>query len=244
MLLEICTASVGDCVTAETGGADRVELNSGLALGGLTPSAGLIREAVQAVSIPVIVMIRPRDGGFLYSGDEFRVMQQDIDTALDAGAAGVAFGILLQNGRLDRERNRLLVQQAQESESVLHRAFDLTPDPAAALEAAVDCGFSRILTSGQKPTAAEGAPCLAQLIEQAAGRIEVLPGSGIRPDNVRSLIAMTGCTQVHCSLSGLSSDPSGAGLDFRNTDGLSPDTYISTDAAKVTAMKTELDRIV
>lgn len=243
MLLEICTGSVDDCIVAEQEGADRVELNSGLTLGGLTPSYGTVREAVTAVSIPVIVMIRPRDGGFRYSSAACRTMQRDIDAALDAGAAGIALGILHGDGRIDTERTSRLLERTRGAASVLHRAFDLTPDPLQGLEDAIACGFIRILTSGQQATALAGAPLIARLRQEAAGRIQILPGSGINPDTVGDLIRQTGCTQVHCSLSGVSVDSSGTALDFRSIAGLSPDSYKTTDGAKVRSMRSALDRI-
>ncbi|MBN2415707.1 copper homeostasis protein CutC [bacterium] len=244
LLLEICTGSVDDCIAAEQGGADRIELNGALSLGGLTPSLGTIRETVCAVRLPVIVMIRPRDGGFCYSDAAFRTMQRDIDAALEAGAAGIAFGILCEDGRMDKDRTRQLITRARGAHTVLHRAFDLTPDPFQALADAIECGFTRILTSGQEATALAGAPLIGALRDRAADRIEILPGSGIRPGNVDGLIRNTGCTQVHCSLSGLTRDTSGTGLDFRNLAGMTPDTYTATDMAQVGAMRSALDRIV
>jgi len=239
MKLEICTASVDDCITAQRGSADRVELNTALALGGLTPSAGMIREAVKAVSIPVIVMIRPRDGGFCYSNSEFKTMQRDIDLALGVGAAGIAFGILLENGRIDRKRNKTILDQLKNTTAVMHRAFDLTPDPFTALDTCIDLGFNRILTSGQQETALKGAVVLKQLILQSKNRIEILPGSGITPATVESLVQQTGCQQVHCSLSALGTDLSAIGsgkIDFRSNTRLPLEGFKATDYAKVHEM--------
>lgn len=239
MILEICAASVEDCITAERGGADRIELNCALAVGGLTPSAGLIREAVAAVSIPVIVMIRPRDGGFCYSPAEFKTMQRDIDLALGVGAAGAAFGILLENGQIDAERNRTLVEQIKDADAVFHRAFDLAPDPLRAMETCIDTGFKRILTSGQAVSAPEGTAVLRTLIAESGQRIEILPAAGITGSTAGPLIEATGCSQIHCSLTMLSRDLSGLGsndIDFRSHTVLPPEAFTSTDFSKVKEM--------
>jgi copper homeostasis protein len=200
VLLEVAIASVEDALAAQQGGADRLELNTALALGGLTPSLGTLIEVKAASSLPVLVMIRPRPGGFAYSEADFRVMQRDADLALQHGADGIVLGILTEDGRVDAERCRLLVRQAGPRQVVFHRAFDVTPDPFAALEQLIDLGFRRVMTSGQEETAYNGARRIAELIERAAGRIEILPAGGINRFTVADVIARTGCTQAHASL--------------------------------------------
>ena len=200
ILLEICVGSVEDAITACTGGADRIELNAGLELGGLTPSMGTLIEVRRAVSIPVIAMVRPRPGHFCYSMAEFAVMQRDIELVLQHGADAVAVGMLQGDGQVDLERMRAVVSQAGKVPVVFHRAFDLTHDPGRALDQLIDMGVARILTSGQRATALEGAPLIAELIARAAGRIQVLPAGGIRAENVRELIAKAGCDEVHSSV--------------------------------------------
>lgn len=206
ILLEVCVASVEDAQTAEAGGADRIELNAALELGGLTPSTGVLREVRRAVSLPIVVMVRPRPGGFCCSAAEFQVMQRDVESALEHGADGVAFGILTETGEIDLDRSRQLVEQVgarpggRFQGAVFHRAFDFTANPVAALEALIDIGLARVLTSGGRETASEGATKIAELISRAAGRIEVLPAGGIRAHNVADLIARTDCNQVHASL--------------------------------------------
>jgi copper homeostasis protein len=199
-LLEVCIASVEDALTAQSGGADRLELNTALGLGGLTPSAGLLTEVRQAVRLPLIVMARPRPGGFCYSAAEFRVLQRDLDFALEQGADGIAFGVLTEAGEIDRVRTMRLVEQLGPRQAVFHRAFDVTLDASVALEQLIDLGVRRVMTSGQEESALEGAGRIAQLIEQAAGRIEVLPAGGINPSTVADVLPRTRCDQVHASL--------------------------------------------
>ena len=200
VLLELCVDSVTDAIAAERGGTDRVELNAAYALDGLTPSLGALVEARAHVRLPIIAMLRPRPGGFCYDDAEFRVMQRDADLLLKHGADGLAFGILRPDRTIDADRCRAIVRQCGPRDAVFHRAFDEVPDPLRALEELIDLGFRRVLTSGQQPTATAGTELLHKLSECAAGRIEILPGGGVRPANVQDLVARTGCTQVHTSL--------------------------------------------
>ena len=198
--LEICIESLQDAIIAQQSGAHRVELNSALSLGGLTPTLGTLIAIKQQTTIKTITMIRPRPGGFDYSPQDFEVMQNDIALFNEHGVDGHAFGCLKQDGSIDLKRSKILIDQMLGKEIVFHRAFDVTPDPLRALEQLIDLGVHRILTSGQKPTAQEGAPLLKQLIEKAAGRIEILPASKITADSVKMIIQSTGCNQVHGSL--------------------------------------------
>ncbi len=200
MILEVCTASLEDCLIAQAGGADRVELNTALALGGLTPSLGLLREARQELHIPIIVMIRPRPAGFCYNASEFTLMQHEVEIALAEGAEGIAFGILHDDGQIDRLRCAEIARQADGKEIVFHRAFDVTPEPLLALEQLIELGVTRVLTSGQESSAFNGAANIARYIEQSAGRIEILPAGGITPLTLAAILARTGCNQVHASL--------------------------------------------
>ena len=197
IIVEACVASVEAAIAAERGGADRLELNTALELDGLTPSLGLFHAVRAACSLPIIVMIRPRGYGFVYSDAEYNIMRADLDVLLEAGADGCAFGFLTEDTKIDRIRTREFVKQVGDRSCVFHRAFDVTPSPSDSLEMLIDCGVQRVLTSGQGDTALAGAPVLGHLVEQAAGRIEILPGSGINPDNAHLLVAQTGCTQVH-----------------------------------------------
>jgi copper homeostasis protein len=206
--LEVPVASVEDAVAARTGGADRLELSAALALGGLTPSLGTLQEVRRAVALPLIVLLRPRPGGFCYSPADYRVIQRDLDLALEHGADGVAVGILTAEGTVDLERCRQLLRQAGEKPVVFHRAFDVTPDPLTALEQLVELGVARVMTSGQEESAYAGAGRIAELLRHSAERIEVLPAGGINRFSVADVLARTGCDQVHASLRTASTDPS------------------------------------
>ncbi|MDB6021063.1 MAG: hypothetical protein JWQ04_920 [Pedosphaera sp.] len=206
--LEICTASPEDCLTAEQSGADRVELNSALMLGGLTPSLGSLREALAITRIPIIVMIRPRAAGFGYSEAEFKVMQRDAEAALAEGAAGIAFGILTDKGAIDTKWCARICQLAAGRQIVFHRAFDVVPEPLAALDQLIELGVTRVMTSGQEANAYNGAANIASYLRHAAGRIEILPAGGINRFTVVDVVSRTGCDQVHASLSTVSKDRS------------------------------------
>jgi copper homeostasis protein len=208
MLLEVIATSAEDCATAQAAGADRIELCCALALGGLTPSAALVQRARAATTLPLMMMLRPREGGFCYSAGEFTQMALDLKFGLAVGVDGFVFGCLTRDGAVDARRTAHLVKLAAGRQTVFHRAFDVTPDPAAALEALIDLGVTRVLTSGQAATALAGADLIRQLVVQADGRIELLPGSGITPDNVAELVRRTGVQQVHASCSGWASDTS------------------------------------
>jgi copper homeostasis protein len=242
--LEICTASPEDCVSAERGGANRVELNCGLMLGGLTPSLGSIRESRSALRIPMIVMIRPRAGGFAYSEREFAVMLRDAELALVENAAGIAFGILMPDGAIDLERCRQMVKLAAGREVVFHRAFDVVPDPLKALDQLIDLGVKRVMTSGQEASAYNGAGNIARYIKHAARRIEVLPAGGINRFTVADVIARTGCDQVHASLSTGSKDRSVAArpqVSFGGTLKPPEDEFPVTDVNAVAGLVKALE---
>ena len=195
--IEICCGSVDDAVAAEQGGANRVELCSALFLGGLTPSMGAILEAKSRLSIPVIVMVRPRPSGFCYTSIEMEVMARDTENAIKAGADGVVFGILKEDSTVDSERCRRILDLIGDRQAVFHRAFDVAPDPFRALDELIALGVRRVLTSGQRSTAPQGANLIKRLIGYSRGRIEILPGGGIRLQTVNDLIEKTGCKQVH-----------------------------------------------
>lgn len=245
MILEICTASVEDCLAAQEGGADRVELNAALALGGLTPSLGTLIEAKAALSIPIIVMIRPRPGGFRYSRPDFAAMQRDVALALDHDADGIAFGILTEKGTLDERRCKQLIAQAGSREVVFHRAFDVVPDPTDTLERLIDLGVTRVLTSGQEASAYNGAINIARYRAQAEGRIEILPGGGINRFTLADVLTRTGCDQVHASLTTTKADRSTQArphLAFGGSFRAPEDRFSTTNLAAVHEMRRLLDQ--
>ena len=201
VLVEVCVESADDAAGAVAGGADRIELNAALALDGLTPSPGLVREARRAAGrTPMIAMARPRAGGFCYTLRDFRALLHDVETLLAQGADGVAFGVLTESGGVDVRRCRQVVKLVGPATAVFHRAFDELTNPHEALEQLVDLGVRRVMTSGGGGTALRGVTRIRELVEQSAGRIEVLPAGGIRPGNASRLIALTGCDQIHTSL--------------------------------------------
>jgi copper homeostasis protein len=203
ILVEACVDSVASSVAAERGGAHRLELCDALFDGGTTPSAGMIAACKATVSIPLFVMIRPRGGGFVYSDAERDVMRRDVVVARELGADGVVIGGLRPDGAIDLEFVQSLVEAARRLPVTFHRAFDLTPDLAAALESLAAAGVQRVLTAGGALTAAEGAMTLASLVRQAGSRLVVMAGGGVREENVRSLVSASGVREVHVRLTRL-----------------------------------------
>lgn len=197
--LEILAYTLEACQVAEGAGADRIELCANPGEGGTTPSSGVIREAIRRTSIPVFPMIRPRGGDFLYSEADYAAMRQDIQLCKSLGAAGVVLGLLLPDGRVDRERTAALVELAYPMDVTFHRAFDHSMDPREALEEIIRCGCTRILTSGQARTAPEGAELIRALVEQADDRIIIMPGSGVRAATLQALLHTTGAGEYHSS---------------------------------------------
>lgn len=199
-IIEICANSAQSCVEAEAGGAARVELCAGIPEGGTTPSCGEIRTA-QALTthLKIHVIIRPRGGDFLYTAPEWQAMLYDIELAKQLGIAGVVFGCLTADGDIDVPRMQQLKQAAGSLSVTCHRAFDVCRDPFLALEQLVDLGFDRILTSGQQPDAVQGIPLLADLVQKAADRIVIMPGCGVREDNIARIEHETGAREFHTS---------------------------------------------
>ncbi|WP_028752732.1 copper homeostasis protein CutC [Rhizobium leucaenae] len=232
MLLEVCVEDIAGLNAAIAGGADRIELCSALTVGGLTPSAGLMLAAARA-SIPAYAMIRPRAGSFVYSADELDVMKNDIDAARHAGLPGVVLGASLPDGRLDGDTLRALVTHAGSHGKTLHRAFDLVPDIEEAVELAISLGFERILTSGRAKTAAEGLTGLEQAIAIAAGRISIMPGSGVNIGTVGKLWPRLPISEIHASCSIAEPETKEGLLAF----GFSTPTVRRTHAATVRALK-------
>lgn len=197
--LEVCAATLSSALAAQAAGAHRIELCSGLEVGGLTPSLGLLQAVRACVRIPVYVLIRPREGHFCYSEGELSVMLRDVALCREAGADGVVVGALDGQGRLHERHLRRLADAAVGMGLTCHRAFDLVPDVGEALEGLMALGFERVLTSGQAPSAWEGRDRLRQLVEQAAGRISIMPGGGITARNIRSVARATGAAEFHLS---------------------------------------------
>jgi copper homeostasis protein len=200
VLLEVCVDSVESAVAAERGGAHRVELCTSLFNGGVTPSAGLIATVRQAITIPLHVMIRPRGSDFCYSDAEFQVMQRDILMAKQLRTDAVVFGILDLDGSVDGSRTKQLLDLAAPLTTTFHRAFDMSSDLVASLRDLQLAGVHRVLTSGGKQTAVEGAATLKALVAAAAGTIAIVAGGGITNRNVLDLIDQTGVREIHATL--------------------------------------------
>lgn len=243
VVLEVPIAAVEDARAAQEGGADRLELNAALSLGGLTPSLGTLIEVKKEVSLPVMVMVRPRPGGFAYSEADFQVMQRDTDLALQHGADGIVLGTLTEDGRVDVERCGRILRQLGDCPAVFHRAFDVTPDPFAALEQLIELGFRRVMSSGQEQTAYNGVRLLAELIRRAAGRIEILPAGGINRFTIGDVLTRTGCDQVHASLRVQRPDRSVLArpqVSFGGAARVSEDHFDATSAAAVAELRGNL----
>jgi copper homeostasis protein len=234
VIIEICVDTSASLAAAVAGGADRIELCSSLVLGGLTPSAGFMAEA-SACGLPVMAMIRPRAGDFVWSAAELAQMRSDIAAVRTAGLAGVVLGASLPDGRLDLPALTELMDAAKGLECTLHRAFDLVPDQTQALEETINLGFARILTSGGAATATEGAEQIAALEVQARGRISIMPGSGITAANAAHFTAM-GVTELHGSCAASVPTP-GRAADM----GFGPAVERRTDAALVQALRQAVD---
>lgn len=195
--IEICAGSVTSALAAQNGGAYRVELCDNLKEGGTTPSFAQIVSARKHLQIKLHPIIRPRGGDFLYDDLEFEIMKTDIEQCRNLGCDGVVFGILKKDGFVDQERCLELKKVAGNMSITFHRAFDRCKDPFQSLKDLIDLGFDRVLTSGLEINAIKGASLISKLVEQASGRIIVMPGAGIRPDNLKELIEMTGATEYH-----------------------------------------------
>lgn len=200
-VLEICAGDLESVAAAAAGGADRVELCSALPLGGITPSEGFIREALAVEGLKCHVLIRPREGDFIYTPAETRAMIADIETAARCGAHGVVVGALLPDGSVDTEVCSRLVDRAKDLglSVTFHRAFDLVTDYEEALETVIALGADRLLTSGLAATAAEGARAIGRLFSQAAGRISLIAASGVNSLNAAEILRVSGCREIHAS---------------------------------------------
>lgn len=199
-LVEVCVGSCYSALAAQMGGASRIELCDNLYEGGTTPSSGMIQVVLNELSLPVNVIIRPRGGDFLYTDLEFEVMKKDIELCKKLGVNGVVIGILTENGRIDQHRTRELIDCARPLEITFHRAFDMTPDPFEALDLLMDLGIDRVLSSGQKNSAPEGAPLIRKLIERAGSEIIILPGGGLNEENILEFARFTGALEFHATL--------------------------------------------
>jgi len=227
MIFEVCIDSVEGALAAQNAGAQRVELCANLVEGGTTPSLGMIEQTRRKTSLTINIIIRPRGGDFCYSDAEFEVMLGDVKAALAAGCDGVVLGLLLPDGSIDRERTKRLVKAARPMSVTFHRAFDMCSLPEETLENLVDLGIERVLTSGQKNSAMEGADRIARLVSQAGERIIIMAGGGVTSKNLPALVAATGIRECHFSARRSTDSP----MHYRNSECVmgkpyQPDEYI------------------
>jgi copper homeostasis protein len=195
--IEICVGDIASALAAEAGGADRVELCDNLAVGGTTPSAGTIAEACRRMSIPVQVLIRPREGDFIYTEPEIAVIRRDIEMARALGASGVVVGVLTAEAAIDRHQTAALVALARPLGVTFHKAFDQTRDLQEALDTLIAMGVERVLTSGGRPTAFEGVEILADLVRRAGDKITIMAGGRLSTANLDTVIRQTQVRELH-----------------------------------------------
>ena len=195
--LEVCCGSVDDVLEAQRGGADRVELNSCLMFGGLTPSIGALIAAKRLSSLPVMTMVRPRQAGFCYTEAEYATALADAEALLAHGSDGLVFGFLDAEGNLDVKRTRALARLAGDRVKVFHRAIDVCADWKRLLGQLIDIGIDRVLTSGLAPDVFYGIDTVCEMMDFAQGAIQIMPGAGVSLKNVDRIVEATGCDQIH-----------------------------------------------
>lgn len=202
--LEVCTGSYQDCLDAYLMGAKRVELNSALSLGGLTPSLATLQMVKENTDLIVICMVRPRAAGFCYTNEEYEVMKREAHILLQNGADGLAFGFLTEDFEIDEKKTKEFVEivHSYNKTAVFHRAFEMTKNGDESIQLLIKCGVDRILTSGQRKDAYEGLSFLKEWNEKYGTQIEILPGCGINPSNVEEILTQTKVSQVHSSCKG------------------------------------------
>jgi copper homeostasis protein len=198
-MLEVAVFNIESAIAAEAAGANRLELCENPNEGGTTPSYGTLSVVSSIISIPVFPIIRPRGGDFLYSRSEFDVMKNDIRLCKELGFAGVVIGLLLPDGSIDKERTKELVQLAAPMDVTFHRAFDRCNDPLRGLHDIIETGCKRILTSGQVPSAPDALDLLQTLVREAGDNIIIMPGSGVRGNNIATIKTATKAKEFHSS---------------------------------------------
>lgn len=214
-IVEICCGSYEDALAAARGGAARIELNSALFLGGLTPSYGTLRQVKRHTNLKVIAMVRPRGAGFCYSEEEFETMLLDAELLLSEGADGIAFGFLDSQGAIAVEKTKRMTELIKHygGEAVFHRAFDCVQDPDVSIKQLIALGIDRVLTSGLKAKAENGIPQIRELQQKYGNAIEILAGSGVHAGNAKKIMEETGIWQVHSSCKGWKLDETTEGSE-------------------------------
>ncbi len=243
MLLEICVTSVESALLAQQAGADRIELCDGLSDGGKTPSHGLIKAVTEKIKIPVQVMVRPRAGDFFYSDSEFEVMLHDITIAKQLNASAIVFGVLKQDGIVDVERTKKLVEFSNPLKTTFHRAFDMTVDPFEALDDLISCGIDCVLTSGHRNTALEGVEQIFRLQQRAQNKIDVMAGSGVTDKTIVEIATKTKVKSFHASAKKISAGNmvyKNRNVSFNSSNQLSEFDVLTVDSEMIRVMKEKL----
>ncbi len=236
MILEIAVFNIQSAIVAADAGADRIELCENPADGGTTPSYGYLKTAREKIFISIFPIVRARGGDFFYTDEEFAMMKKDALLCKDLGFEGIVIGLLNKDATVNIEKTKRLVDLAYPLEVTFHRAFDRTKDALQSLEDIIDCGCQRILTSGQVPNAFDGKDLIKKLIEQADDRIIIMPGSGVRSNNIKELADYTGATELHSSSrKNISSE-----MEFANEEMNETLMNISVDEDEVKKMKEEI----
>lgn len=239
-IVEICTGSYADCIAAAKGGASRVELNSALSVGGLSPSLTVLQKVKAETKLKVICMVRPRAAGFCYQEDEFAVMLEEAKLFLASGADGIAFGFLEEDGSIQIPYTKEMIQciHSYGKEAVFHRAFDVTRDSHQAMQQLIACKADRVLTSGQQIAALQGVDLISELQSCYGDKIEILAGGGVNADNVRELLQKSGVHQVHSSCKTYRKDPTTRkkGVSYAYLPSPHEDAYDIVDLEKVKAL--------
>jgi copper homeostasis protein len=239
-IIEIATSDFATTKSAVEGGADRIELCANLAEGGTTPSLGTIKRCRDAFNVLLYPIIRPRGGDFLYSKDEFAIMMNDVKVCKQLVCDGIVIGLLNMDGSIDVARTSELIELAYPMGVTFHRAFDRCKDPFEALEELIEIGCERILTSGQRPSVADGVDLVTELNKKADDRIIIMPGSGVRKENIKMLAEKTGCVEFHSSLRSKTKSP----MQFVHPGFAdSEESYINNaiDMVEVKEMRTALE---
>ncbi len=206
-ILEVCAFHIDSCIIAEQEGAYRVELCDNPIEGGTTPSYGTIKQVRDKISIKLYPILRPRSGNYYYSDEEFEILKHDIRICKELGCEGISVGIQTIDANIDKERFKRIVELAGPMGVTCNRVFDCTPDPFAALEDIIECGCERVLTSGQKSAAPDAAELLGSLVRQAANRIIIMPGAGVKSSNLKKLMEMSGASEYHSSARIIAENP-------------------------------------
>ena len=199
MALEVCAFNIQSCIIAEKAGAVRVELCDNPVEGGTNPSYGTIKKVREKISIQLYPILRPRSGNYFYDDEEFGIIKEDIHICKELGCDGISVGVQTVKGNIDTERFKQIVAWAYPMGVTCNRAFDATPDPFKALEDIIACGCERVLTSGQASAAPDAGKLLGQLVQQANGRISIMPGAGVRSSNIKKLVEESGAYEYHTS---------------------------------------------